>query len=171
MKRCENCKVTVNTNKKYCPLCYNSIDGENCNNLVYKTKDMATKNKKSGYIAQKILLFISLCAIIVCTTINFLTQTTFFWSLIVTSSILYVWILVRHTIISRRNIFEKILFQVLGILLILFLTNKISGSGEWFWFYVTPSVSILTTITILILWISCRSDHLCSFFVLTILRR
>ena len=169
MKYCEHCKANINTNKKYCPLCYNEIDGEDKAVLVYKTKDMQEKTKKNKYLAQKILLYISLCAVIVCLTVNLLTQTSVLWSLIVAASILYVWILVRHTIISRRNIFEKLSFQILGILAIIFLSYKISGGGNWFWNYVTPSVCILTVVTIFILWLSCKSEHLCSFFLLSLI--
>ena len=170
MKHCDNCKVDINTNKNYCPLCYGEIEGENCQDLIYKTKDMEPRIFKHRLLTTKIFLFISLCATIICMFVNFITTPKVLWSLIVAFSVLYVWILVRHTIISRRNFFEKILFQFLGISSVLLLSNIISGGGAWFWNYVLPSVALVTTIVTLILCFSfSKKGHLASFFLLFIL--
>ena len=170
MKHCENCKVNVNTDKPYCPLCYSELEGENNNNLVYKTKDKMCKKRKSANLVQNIFIFMTICILVVNFFVNFLTNSKLLWCLIVLFSLLYIWILVRHTILSRRSIFEKILFQFLGIFGILFSTYLISGGGEWFFNYVIPSITLVTTVVTLILCFSItRNNHLASFFFLFVL--
>ena len=164
MKHCNKCKIDVNTNKNYCPLCYNELEGQDCENLVYKIKDTNKKHIKHRNLIQRIFFFISLCIVIINIFINFSVNPTVIWSAIVATSILYVWILVRHTILSRRSIFEKILFQVIGLLLMLYVTYIISGGGNWFWNYVQPSIAITTTLVGFVLLLCFKSDHLCSFF-------
>ena len=170
MKHCDYCNMDINTDKPYCPLCYGELDGENSTNLVYKTKDKLIKKVNGGKIVQNIFLYISICLLVVSFFVNFLTSKDLWWSFIILFGVIYVWILVRHTIISRRSIFEKILFQFLGVCAILFFTSLISGGGEWLFNYVIPSVALVTSIVTLILCFSItRNNHLSSFFLLFIL--
>lgn len=174
MKYCEQCKLEVNTNKDYCPLCYNEFDDNqevSSENLIYKNKEKNEKTTKNKAFITKLFMYLTICTIVICSFINFLTNKSVFWSLVVACGIIYVWVLIKHTILSRRALFEKVLFQLLGIFLILFFSYKISGSGDWFWNYVIPSIAIMTTLVLLIVYFSIykKSDHLISFFILFLL--
>ena len=39
MKHCNHCKVDVNTDKQYCPLCYSELDGTQHEDLIYVTRE------------------------------------------------------------------------------------------------------------------------------------
>lgn len=170
MKKCSRCNIKTNTTKNHCPLCYCELDNlDDKTDLPYfSTKKKADKYVKKNMLLYKVMLFLSICAIVICFFVNFLTNKKILWSLIVLLSIVYIWILIRHTIMSRRNVFEKVLFQFIGVLAIILSTNLISGGGDWFWNFVVPSASMLTT-SVLILFSLVnkkRNDFILSIFVL-----
>lgn len=171
MKKCEKCNVSVDTNKKQCPLCFSELDGEYEQTMpLYSDTTYTDNTHKKNRLLMKIFVFITIAAIAICTFVNVLTGLNVFWSALVDVGLLYVWILVRHTIISRRGAFEKIFFQFGAIFALVLTTNWISG-GEWFWNIFVPSASLLTTTGLLFLLLinKKRSDFALSSFVMSIL--
>ena len=164
MKYCDKCNVNVNSTLDYCPLCFNKIEGENAEPSQYSiTKDKPREIIKS-HTTRKILFLISLAVVSVCAVINYLTHTPL-WSGIVALSIIYLWVFVRHTIMSDRNTFEKVFLQILSIVTLLLLTNDVSGGG-WFLEYVLPALLSFVVITLnMILFISKKRQNFeISFF-------
>ena len=155
MKHCDKCNVEVNTELNHCPLCFNEIKGDNNTTGLYSVSTSKPKEIQKSHKTRKVFFLISLAVMLVCGLINYLTKTPF-WSGIVGLSVLYLWILVRHTIMSNRNVFEKIALQILGVLSILLMTNHVSGGG-WFLEYVFPALLCFVIFTLnMILFISKR---------------
>ena len=153
MKKCENCGVTVKTNHNICPLCNRQL--EVVDNKKIQGADPFTPYEKlitdkSSEILYKIFLFISIIASAVCLTINLMTSFLPFWSLIVIIAIIYCWVLVVHTILSRRSVFEKIFLQVGVIVALLFVCEWVSSSDKWMVNYVIPSMSMLVILVLFI---------------------
>lgn len=173
MKYCEKCKITTNTTKKQCPLCYSELDGENDPSIppIYSYSHHGDNSSRRNYFLIRLFLFLTFSALGICLFINFFSTPTVWWSLIVAVSLVYIWILVAHTIISRRNILEKALFQFVGALGIVLATNYVSGGGDWFWPYVVPSAALATTTVLVIFSISNkkRNDSILSIFVMSLL--
>ena len=169
MKHCEKCNVEVNTKLDYCPLCFNNLSGESKEPKIYEaTKDKPREIIKS-HKTRKIFILISLAVITICALINYFTETPL-WSGIVALGILYLWILVKHTIASDRNVFEKIFLQVVTIIGLLILTNYVSGGG-WFLDYVFPSLLCFVVLVLdFILMISNkRRNYEISFLIIELL--
>lgn len=173
MKYCTKCKANVNTQKKQCPVCFDELEISENTSLppsIYSsakpTNNLAVKN----FFLTRLFFFLTISISSICFFINYMFTPTIFWSLAVLISILYVWILVRHTIISRRGAFEKTLFQFFGILGIIMATNYVSGGNDWFWPYVVPSASLATTtVLMLVLFVNQkRADFLLSFFLMSL---
>ena len=165
MKHCEKCNVDVNTNHTHCPLCFNEIRGENNTPLMYSVSGTKPTEIQKKHHARKILALISIAVIAICAVINYLTETPF-WSGIVAASIVYVWIFVKHTIMSQRNTFEKILLQILAMVGLLLITNYVSGGG-WFVPYVLPALlTIVVVVLDFMLFISKRRRQLQVSFIL-----
>ena len=172
MKYCKNCHVKVDANRNHCPLCFREI--KQCDDV--QTDDLPfmerTKNehesKKQTFII-KLFSFISLCAIAICTLVNCLVDKSFLWCLVVISGIVYVWIIVGHTILSRRGVFEKIFVQLLGIMFVLWACERISANSEhWVANYVFPSVSMCTVATMLMIaFIRKDKTWVLAFFLIT----
>ncbi len=151
MKHCKLCDVDVKTDKSYCPLCFNQLEGEIAENTLYLTNTQKRTQNQKTYFTNKILLFLSLVVSIVCGFINFLTYNGVLWSLVVLAGVAYIWIFVAHTIMSNRGAFEKVFFQLAGLLAILISTHNIAGGGDWLINYVVPSLAIITTVTLVMI--------------------
>jgi len=171
MKYCKNCKVNVDTDRDYCPLCFREIKGDDTSDtpLFAERKTNEHINRNTHFLT-RLFVFMTICTVAICVIINVMTNQSFSWSLTVISGLTYVWILVAHTIISKRGIFEKVLFQLLAILFILWTSNKISVDHNWLPDYVFPSVSICAvTVLLMIIWIKTDKSWLLSFLTITIL--
>ena len=146
MKYCERCSLSVDTLNNTCPLCYSELTGESDRkHEVFMPRKEDEKVNKRTAMAAKIFAFLSICASIICVFVNFIIKDPVMWSLVVLLGILYLWIFVAHTILSRRSFFEKVFFQVCMILAILFACELISpGEKHWVINYVLPAISILT---------------------------
>lgn len=171
MKKCSKCNVTVNTNYKTCPLCFNELtETEGEVNELFKPRELEQKKPSVKKILTKIFLFISIIAIVVCVTINLMVKPLPLWSLLVVLGIVYVWILVIHTILSKRNIFEKLVLQIGTLIGLLFVCQWISGGRQWMVDYVIPCISMAIMLVLFILCLSLKNHQgLVSFFIMNII--
>ena len=174
MKHCNKCNIDTDSKQKYCPLCYNDLEETNqkTNSEFYLTRTSSDKTLKTRYFIFKLFLFLTISIAGVCFFINFLTydNSPVWWCLVVMASLVYVWILVGHNILSDRSMFEKIFFQFVGILAILLSSNLIAG-GDWLIKYVLPSIAITAaTVMIMITLITKkRANFISTFFVVYVL--
>ena len=153
MKKCEHCGVEVNTENTNCPLCFlelNEIENSKKSTDIFKPR-VAENNKKNKSVLYKIFLFISIIAITVCVVTNLMTQIFPLWSLVVTIGIIYCWVLIYHTILSERSIFEKLFLQIGVIVGLLFTCEWISDGAKWMVDYVIPSISMAVILVLFIL--------------------
>lgn len=153
MKYCKNCKVNVDADRNYCPLCFRelkTLNEESVGEYPFMERRKNEHVTQSTHLLLKIFLFLSVSIISVCTLVNMLINPETLWCLLVSFSLIYVWILVAHTILSRRGVFEKIFMQLVGVMLILWACEILSLNKEhWLANYVFPSVSMATVATML----------------------
>ncbi len=65
MKKCSKCNVTVNTNYKTCPLCYNELtETKGEVNELFKQRELEPKKPSVKKVLKKLFLFLSIIAII-----------------------------------------------------------------------------------------------------------
>ena len=123
MKHCNNCNIDVNSDSSFCPLCYNNLETKDAmeSTPLYELCEKKPRSDVKTYFITRLFTLFSLIIIGGCLFINFIVKGKP-WSLIVVSSILYLWVLIRHTIMSLRNTFEKVFLQLCGIALILIST-------------------------------------------------
>ena len=172
MKKCKVCNVDVATDKDYCPLCYNDLENGSEEYTLTEQKTKNIKAKNTGMFLVRMFLFLSIATIAVCLFVNIKTSTKYLWSLIVIVSITYVWILVAHTIISKRSVFEKIAFQLLGVIAIIGTAYGLSPTAteNWLVCYVLPSVSMLAVLVLVMISLISRERkrYLLSFLAVYI---
>lgn len=162
MKHCKYCNVDVDTNESYCPLCYNSLEGDTKKQTTefYLKRTEDDKTQKTNFFLYKLFFMITLVISAIVVFINVLTykDAPIPWSAIVIVCLLYVWVLIAHTILSKRGIFEKILLQVLAAIAIVGGVNYIS-KGHWLTDYVVPSIQLAVTVTILFVSVVTKSKY------------
>ena len=170
MKHCKYCNVNVDTNENYCPLCYNSLEGSGKTKEFYLKRTEDDKTQKTNYFLSKLFFLITLTASTTSIFINVVTYKGIPWSSVVISSFIYIWILIMHTILSKRSIFEKIVFQVLGAILVVGTVNYIA-KGHWLCDYVIPSIALAVTVTLLFISLCVKNKYkvISPFFVTYIL--
>ncbi|NLK12803.1 MAG: hypothetical protein GX312_04330 [Candidatus Phytoplasma sp.] len=155
MKKCNHCQVDIKTTKNTCPLCgeiLQSID----------EKSLYTNSPYPPFISKKrllnpvlrILIFISVIAMVVSTVINRLTydQAAFPWSFIVIGAIIYIWIFFITIIKSKSHITFKIITQTLVISLLVLAIQLISNTGYWAFEYVIPAILTGSTLSMIALF-------------------
>lgn len=142
MKYCKYCKTKIDTSNDFCPLCFNNveeIDG-NLDRLYTPRRSNDLEDRRKQFIT-KLFVFLSISAIIICFFVNFLVNFDVQWCLVVTFGILYVWVLVAHTIMSRQSAFKKIFLQLISIIVLLYFSERISKNTDWLLKYVYPAIS------------------------------
>ncbi|HHU56276.1 MAG TPA: hypothetical protein GXZ48_06290 [Acholeplasmataceae bacterium] len=150
MKNCIKCGVKLNTTRKTCPLCGQLLEGQDNENQISLYPKYVNEQKHINLL-QRILLYISILAILISVLINFLTYRGVLWSIYVVLGVLYGWILLRLTIMSRTNIAGRLLIQLIATSLVTYGVERVSQSENWALEYVVPFLCIITMIAILII--------------------
>ena len=121
----------------------------------------------------KIFLILSVAIIATCMFINVQTE-TLPWSVTVSLVIVYLWVLVAHTIMSHNSTFDKVFFELSAICAFLISIDLVFSSTRWFTHYVYPSLSVASTITLSIMLLCKRKkkewafSFFCIFFLVTV---
>ena len=172
MKYCKYCKTKIDTTNDFCPLCFNHIEEiDNSSEMFYTPRKTNDSSDKIKHFIVKLFLFLSICAIITCFIVNYLVNFNIQWFWLVGFGILYVWVLIAHTIMSRQSVFKKIFLQIISIALILYFSERISASHDWLFQYVFPSVSfsIILVLTIILLTDKNKSASVIGFMFIILL--
>lgn len=172
MKKCNKCGVNVDTNFEFCPLCYADLaqTEEKKTEEIFKTPRELGKQKTKMHMVSKVFLILSAIAIIASIYINVKTK-TIAWSAVVTLSIVYLWVLVCHTIISKASPFKKVFWQLVVVIVFLLTTNFVFSSNDWLSNYVYPSLAMLVSVVLSFVVMLCkdRKRIILSFFSIIIL--
>ena len=172
MKHCALCDVFIDSKQEFCPLCHNALSETSKKDTpeTFPKYSKEVEQKKTKRMVTKVFLILSLAIIVASACINIMTK-TIAWSVIVSLGIVYLWVLVAHTIISRDSPFKKVLFQVLSIIAFLTSTNLIFGGNAWLTNYVYPSFAmfVTTVLTMIIFCSKSRKKILFGFFVILVM--
>ncbi len=156
MKRCENCRVLLPDNQKNCPLCHRSLPG-GPEETVLPNPDFPAypqvQLKKFRAVFFRIALFLSAAAGIVTLFINWMTweQVPRLWSLFVIIPLLYLWLLVGNTILSRMPGGAKIILHTLGLSCVLLAMDLLTGYHRWSVNWAIPFLMVAATVLMTIL--------------------
>jgi len=138
MKYCNKCQVTIQTNHDYCPLCHQTLETVEKEDLVEKYPQAKSQLRAIHNPLKKIILFISLTAIIVLLVTNYLTGFHQPWSLIPIGGIVFFWMFMTLGIFSKNNIASKLLFLTIATILFVYMIDELSYSEGWALNYVMP---------------------------------
>ena len=173
MKYCSLCDVHVDSSKEFCPLCHNAMEDvseKETPEMFPEYKEETPKKKSLKKLAVKICLVLSVLIIASCVFINVQTH-TLPWSVTVSFVIIYLWVLIAHTIFSKSSVFDKVFFELSAICAFLVSVNMVFSSTKWFTQFVYPSVAMIATLVLTIM-LMCKKDRkkwLFSFFSIYVL--
>jgi len=156
VKQCEHCKVIVEGSSSICPLCYGKVTNEKSvdSKNVFFPAYHVSKGDKTKHLFPQITIFITVFVTSVCLLINLLTTPDHLWFVFVMVSALYFLLLVNHTILSTYHMGSKIIMQVIGVSIMLFVLDYNSGFEKWSVNIVHPFLVLGATllITVIILF-------------------
>ncbi|WP_019229863.1 DUF6320 domain-containing protein [Sedimentibacter sp. B4] len=147
MKYCNNCKVNVVGNRKYCPLCQEAIKGDP-NDEVFPTISFVYREHGLFF---KIMLLASIVIATVSVAFNILFPQRGAWSLFVLGGLGSVWASLITAINKRNNIPKNLVYQVMIISVITILWDLITGWRGWSITYVIPLVCVFAIISMAII--------------------
>jgi hypothetical protein len=153
MKYCNNCKISVNTIKKYCPLCYSELSGfdeQSCDEC-YPNLENDTHLQSKYSFTFRLMLFLSFAAVSICILINFMCWTGVLWSLIVILGIFLSWEIIGFLILGKKNPGFKVVCNMIVLPVVLTIIDLITGWHQWSINLVIPFTIIASTITITII--------------------
>lgn len=137
--KCDNCNVIVEDSLINCPLCKTKIsDKNNYENGFYPSYN------KFNILRLRYNLFILSASLtcIVSTILNIFIFNDTFWSLLIIGTSFYIWFFINHTIHSNSNLGERVFCNFLVVSVILFISDKIIGTGSLSLDYIIPILVI-----------------------------
>ena len=157
--RCKRCNVEIYGKADFCPLCKQPLEGEK---NEYNEEYIYPIKKKRGK-SYKILTFTPMYIIVaslvflIATTINMVLAPDMKWFWVVGIVLIYAYILVQNTILSRSTIAHKILWQGLIVFAFIWSVSHLLFqmgviSDVWFW-AVDLALPIVIGVSNLVMWI------------------
>lgn len=157
MKKCEHCGVFIDESLHCCPLCRRDVGDiaaglENSRYPGYGAANLQFRQK----FQKKVLLFLVITVISICLLINMFSGMSTPWFLYVACPLLYALLLVNNTILSKMHTGAKILLQIAGVSVLLFLLDLGSGYIRWSVNIVIPFLFVAGTFLITIIMLKKR---------------
>lgn len=145
MRICHQCGVTIKTPGTTCPLCGQDtlpIDSE------FDPAFPKVKISHLRAILYRVFLFLTIAVGSISVLLNiFIFSIRKPWFLIVLAILLYAWALYFYSIHRHKNKGQSVLMQTLGICLVLFSIDFVTGFSKWSTNYAIPCVLLAGNIT------------------------
>lgn len=143
MQYCEHCKVHIRSNRKYCPLCQNTLSGTGSEQEeIFPVIPVTYQNN----LILRIMIFISVSIVVISIAINTMFPVNVNWSMFIIAGILCMWISLAMVIRKRYNIPKSIMWQVAVISILAVIWDMGIGWRGWSLDYVIPIACVVTMI-------------------------
>ncbi|OPX44933.1 hypothetical protein CLHUN_11650 [Ruminiclostridium hungatei] len=152
MNKCNQCGIYIYGNDNKCPLCNKSVGElkDTYENEWYPAYNISEASTGKGMV-KKVYLFIAITVISVCLLVNVLAGLENLWFLYVACPIMYLLLLINHTILSKVHTGMKIILQISSISVLLFTIDILSGFYRWSVNIVIPYLFIAGTLIITVI--------------------
>ncbi|MGB8455298.1 MAG: DUF6320 domain-containing protein [Anaerocolumna sp.] len=147
MQYCEHCKVHIRGNRKYCPLCQNTLTGNGCEEEEIFPRIPVTYQYN---LVIRVMLFISISIVVICFAINSMFPVDVNWPMFIIAGILCIWISLAMVIRKRHNIPKSIIWQVAVISVLAVIWDWRTGWRGWSLDFVIPIVCVVAMIVMYI---------------------
>lgn len=149
MKYCNKCKTHITGSLTYCPLCQSELVV--IDEKVEELYPMAYESDAANYMILKIFAFISVVVSILSVFMNIIIPTKVWWSLIVVTTFVCLWISLSIAISKHKNILKYLLHQSIIISLFSIFLDYFTGRYGWSINFVIPVIFTLAMIVMYIL--------------------
>lgn len=138
MQKCDNCRISLKGNYEVCPLCGGIlVDNEKKSEEVFPT--LPTIFQEFNFFL-RIIILISIAAIVISFAINLIFTKESRWSLLVAAIIACMWLSLFFIIRKKNNIPKTIVWQVVLIIILSVLWDWSIGWRGWSIDFVIPII-------------------------------
>lgn len=149
MKQCKHCGVSVAGNRASCPLCQSPLSGE----WDGEAPDFPSLHRLSPMraLALRILAFLTIAAIVVCTAVNMMTPEHGYWIFYVLGGCASGWVLFLLFWKKMKSVLKNLIYQTGATALLCVLWDLATGWNLWSLNYALPIVFTLCMVLMLFL--------------------
>lgn len=140
MRRCKRCDILVADDTNLCPLCDSVLEGNEPGVNIYPRLE---GELQKFVLFKKIIYFILVATGTLSVLVNYLSFHGFYWSIIVLGAIAYCFFTIRYTVMNRTNLGAKVIFQAVGILVLTWIIDMVTGYTGWSLRYAIPAMLLL----------------------------
>ncbi|MBS7007232.1 DUF6320 domain-containing protein [Anaerostipes sp.] len=151
MKRCKSCQVEVLDNTMTCPLCNRVLSDDGKEFRPERMYPDPEEDRERLYGIKNIFFILLGMIAVLMGIINYITYNGFLWSVIVMASILYLMMTVSYSIVNRRNLAAKIVVEVIGGGILVFVIDYVIGYEGWSVAYVIPGLILTADLAMVVL--------------------
>lgn len=151
MKRCKRCQVEVLDDTVTCPLCNRVLSDDGKPFQSERMYPDPEEDRKRLYGIKNIFFILLGMIAVLMGIINYITYNGFLWSVIVMASILYLMMTVSYSIVHRRNLAAKIVVEVIGGGILVFVIDYVIGYDGWSAAYVIPGLILTADLAMVVL--------------------
>lgn len=145
MKKCNKCKIKINTASNSCPLCKSEITGKDISEFP-KVKTIITNT-----LLRKILLLIVCLISITVAIINHILTPNIKWSIFVILQLFFSFYVFYNILSGKRKIIKVLLFSSIFISILSIFWDIYTGLHGWSINYVVPAICITYGLFLIIL--------------------
>jgi hypothetical protein len=147
MKYCRKCRLSVNTNSDFCPLCSSGLVPGRQDECFDKVYPEPGGGRKYNFVF-RLFLFLSVAAVSTCLLINILYYSGVLWSLVVIGAIQLLWAAIAYPLIVWRNVGHMITVDAISACILLVIIQTTTRTQGWSLDYVIPFLFVAATTAI-----------------------
>ena len=154
MLYCKKCNVSINGNKKCCPLCQGKLLGEPSVEAYPKVQ----LPRYSKHFLIRLISFIAIAVVVICNLVNWSISKEFYWCIFVEAGVLCGWIAGIIGILYRKRLFSNIITQLFILTGMSYIWDYGTNWHGWSVDFVLPCCCVATLIAIIVLSIVQKLD-------------
>ena len=142
MKACDDCRVQVDGDHEFCPLCGSHLHSAEPFGYPLPHNhypDLRDQTASTNFVL-RVLLFITILGCTLSVLVNLMVDVSFLWCLIVLAAAAYLWLTIPPLLRRGVNYTRRILFQALFTSLLVVGLDIFLGYQGWSVDYVVPGL-------------------------------
>lgn len=147
MMYCKKCNVSINGEKRCCPLCQGNLIGEPSPEAYPEI----SQPHYSRHFLIRLISFIAIVSAVVCTFVNIMLPQFGYWCIFADAGILCGWITAVIGITYRKRLTSNIMIQLFIVTIMCLLWDKFTGWHKWSIDFVIPCSCFASTVAICVI--------------------
>lgn len=147
MMYCKKCNVSINGEKRCCPLCQGTLLGE----PSVEAYPQIEQPRYSRHFLIRLVSFIFISVAVICTSINVMIPKYGYWCIFADAGIFCGWITAIIGITYRKRLISNVMLQLFIVTAMCFIWDSLTGWYKWSIDFVLPCSCFASTVAICVI--------------------